>query len=444
MAKYILHFDPYNIVIAEERIFMAMENETRSAFPHFYFVHTLLIYLLALYGGVIFFQRYFKILIPPFQRFLSFSWRYRVKLGFFFLYFFLATLLVVSVYVVEYHLKKQGYYRGSFYRWVDFSQVKPDINKVVIADDKGMTVYAFDSFPRKGFPLNFMVNKEGFPNPFNFDKRTVDSLSGSGTNKKKKRLVLGDSFVEGLGASNFNKCFMEVYRKKNPDQVICSAGIRGSDPVQYRLFAEELVPKIAPDEISVMFCGWNDVMTEDRKPEPYIPLFTDIPGVGCLFNYLPRGLAGGDTVALPPDRAYRVYRKKYSLEENKDLLSVLCRQSCIATRLYSMMKPNVMTGKETAMDSGATYRNLKQIKSIADSAGVKFSIVFIPTPDMEHYGDKEYEEHFKWVFKDMWQYVTFPPTGMITMRDCCSSIDYHFNDAGQLKFAGFLQKVWAK
>jgi hypothetical protein len=98
IAKYFLPFDPFNIVIAEKHIFLSMKNEAKNAFPHFYFIHTLLIYLLALYGGVILFLKCFKLLRAPAGRFLLYAWQYRVKFGFFFLYFFLATLLVVSVY----------------------------------------------------------------------------------------------------------------------------------------------------------------------------------------------------------------------------------------------------------------------------------------------------------------------------------------------------------
>ena len=444
VGKYLLPFDPINILTGERRIFLSMENETKIVFPHFYFVHTLLIYLLALLGGVILVQKVFKLLQPPIRRFLLLAWEKRVKFGFFFLYFFLATFLVAIVLGTEYHLRKQGYFPGSFYQWNDFSLENPVITKEVIADETGMTFYAHDSFPRAGYPRMFVVNKQGFPTPFDFDRHTIDSLSGSGQNKKKKRLVLGDSFVEGLGASGFDSCFMEIYRRRNPDQVICCAALRGSDPVQYQQFATKLIPVISPDEVDVMFCGSNDVMPVDRKPVPYIPLFTDIKGVGCVFNYLAPDIAGGDTMALPPDQAYRAYRKKYSIQGNKDLWSVLCRQSCITTRIYSLLKRDAVKTKMLPPDSGITYRHIKRIKELADSAGAKFSIVFIPTPAMSEYGMKEYEQHFRWVFGDLWEYVHFCPKGMITQKDCVSESNCHFVDAGQIKFASFLQGEWAK
>ena len=356
------------------------------------------------------------------------------------LFVLLTSLLVLGLTFSEFRLRRLGYYPGSLNRWSDFSMDNPNITMEITANERGMTYFDPDSFPRAGYPSRFVVNKQGFPSPFNFDRATIDSLSGIGQSKKNKKLILGDSFIEGIGASNFDKSFMEIYRKRNPSQIVCLTGIRGMDPVQYRLCAEKFIPEIRPDEVCVMFCSWNDVLLSDRKPVPFIPLFSDIKGVGIISNYIPPGIAGQDTMAMPPVQAYQLYRKHYSLTEKKDLLSKLCKTSSVSTRLYSIFHRQNNNLYTISMDSGSTYRNLKKIKDLTDSMRIKFTIIFIPTPYMKNYSIKDYEKHFKWVFGDLWSYVHLCPKGMITPDDCISDIDYHFNDRGQVKFADFLQR----
>lgn len=438
LAKFEILFLLQQIVVGEKTLFLFWMRDTQNIFHHAYIVHAVLFYVLATLGMVCIFRVSIRSLKPLWikaQPFIAKEKSLFTKL----LFFICFVLVIVGLLLIkENQFVKQGYFPGSYFKGVDFAKTNPLITHELIADETGMTFYDYDSFPNSKFPIEFMVNKQGFPNAFNFDRKTVDSLSELDTSRKKKILFVGDSFLEGLGASRFSKCFIEIYRKENTNLVVCAAGIHGSDPVQYRQFAQKFIPELKPDEVCVLFCGWNDIMNEDREPLAYIPQYTDIPGVGVINNYLPAALTGKPNIAFPPEKTYRIYRKYYSLFEKGDVWAKLAQQSCVTTQLYFNAFPAVNYTIIPTQDSLATYRSLQKIKALADSAGANFSIVFIPTPEMKNFETREYEQNYRWVFKDLWAYVHFPPQGLITEQDCSSAVDYHFNDGGQIKFAKFL------
>lgn len=427
------HIDGF--IIAEKTIFLDLLNSTKYVFNNTYWFHTILFYLLIAYGIWSLFKNY---LLPPL---IDIRKKHKDKTIKVFVLLFLIIFLTTALVIKEMQMQRLGFYAGSRFGGNNFSLEHPAISWELTADGRGMVYYDADSAVRIAKRLGLVVNKQGFPNSFNFDRKTIDSLSQTSTPRKKKKLFFGDSFLQGIGASKQENTFIELYRQHNPNEIVCSFGIGGNDPVQYRLAAEKFIPEIMPDEVNVMFCGWNDVIFLDRKPTPHLPSLTYIEGVGFIHNYIFSGLTPFDTLALQPDTAYRLYRQKYSLQTKSDMLPVVCRQSIITSQLYFQFHPQHLYPRQFADDSLATYRNLKRIKTLADSVGANFTIAFIPTPPMKNYTIMDYEQHFKWAFADLWQYVSFCPQGTIADSDCSSSVDWHFNDKGQIKFADFLQKT---
>ncbi len=427
------HID--GLVVAEKTIFLDLLNSTKYIFNHAYWFHTILFYLLMVYGIWSLFKNY---LLPSV---LSIGKKHKDNTLKVFVFLFLIILLTSALVIKEMQMQRLGFYAGSRFGGNNFSLEHPAISWELTADERGMVYYDADSAVRIAKRLGLVVNRQGFANPFNFDRNTIDSLCQTTANRKKKKLFFGDSFLQGIGASKQENTFIELYRQHNPNEIVCSFGIGGNDPVQYRLAAEKFIPELMPDEVNVMFCGWNDIIFLDRKPLPHLPSLTYIDGVGFIHNYIFSGLSPFDTLALQPDTAYRLYRQKYSLQTRSDMLSVVCRQTIITSQLYFQFHPQHLYPRQFADDSLATYRNLKRIKTLADSVGANFTIAFIPTPPMKNHTIMDYEQHFKWAFGDLWQNVSFCSQSTIIESDCSSTVDWHFNDKGQIKFADFLQKT---
>ncbi|MBS1618790.1 MAG: hypothetical protein JST76_09745 [Bacteroidetes bacterium] len=212
---------------------------------------------------------------------------------------------------------------------------------------------------------------------------------------------------------------------------------RGNGPIQYRLVAEKYIPILAPDEVVVLFCGWNDLIMADRPVLPYLPVLTHMKDVGVVFNVTPYN------VARTPEQAYAHYRQKFSLMERTDAVARFCRQTCVSTRFYYAFCPTEDDPSVRPIDSFVMYRNLKRIKEVSDSAGARFTILFIPTPDMADMDSLAYAGAYAWAFRDLWSAVKLCPRGMIRHSDCSTSLDYHFNDSGQMKFAEYMRRVLA-
>lgn len=379
----------------------------------------------------------------------SFIWRFKTSIAhqiqsFEHSGFSVVIILIIGVYSTlmlrEFWLYRLSFCPGSCYCGNDFKESNPFISRRLIADENGMCFYNQDSFPEKHDSTQFIVNRQGFPNPFDFDSMVVDSVSKA-KGKVKKMLFLGDSFLEGVGASSHDKCFAEFYRKAHPNQLMLSTGIGGMDVVQYKLVAQKYIPQLKPDKVVVFFCGWNDVIWINRKPKPYLPIHSFVENVGIIYNYIPSGITPFDTLTLSTDSAYRLYRSRFSLMEKNDFISRMARKTRITTQLYYKINPVQHYSSQFPPDSSATYTNLKAVKNLCDANDIAFQIVFIPTPTMKTYTIADYSEKYKWVFGDLWPLVSFCPKGLITEDDCSTSIDFHFNNKGQEKFAKFIQDL---
>lgn len=107
--------------------------------------------------------------------------------------------------------------------------------------------------------LNMPFNKSGF--------RSVSFKKIS--SKKKKVLLLGDSFVYGMSATPFYNSFADILLSRG--YIIFNTGISGTDPAQYAAIAEKFVPILNPDIVIVNFCMNNDLMLFKREPKESEP-----------------------------------------------------------------------------------------------------------------------------------------------------------------------------
>ncbi len=433
MAQLSAGVDLIQICHIEETIFQGILANTRQSFTHLYYLHTVLLYGFAILGTSVFLFWSYRYVIAPVLSKMLLTARVQILWRRYPLFIALASVCLLLLSAAEVRLRYLSFCPGSKYMGNDFSQPHPSISYILLADERGMNYFNKDSFHNKTDTTQLHVNAQGFPGWFDFTREVVDSLCSLSPQHKRKMLVLGDSFAEGVGASIAAKSFIELYRHLDPGKLVCNTGIGGMDPIQYRLVAEKYIPILAPDEVVVLFCGWNDLIMADRPALPYLPVLTHMKNVGVVFNVTAYG------EARTPTAAYEHYRHKFSLMERRGLLARICRQTCFGTKFYYAFCPTADDPPVRPIDSFVVYRNLKRIQEISDSAGARFTILFIPTPDMADMDSLAYTDGYSWAFKDLWPHVRLCPKGMIRHSDCSTSLDYHFNDSGQRKFAEYMQ-----
>lgn len=430
-----LGFSPIRLWLIEVRLFHEVMTITKQSFDHIYSLHTVLLYGFSVLGVVVCLCWIFRRILLPFFRHFIFISQVQILWRPYAVFIVLTALFFLILSAAEVRMRYLSFCPGSRYMGNDFTPAHPSISYILLADDRGMNYFNKDSFHNHTDTTLFHVNEQGFPDWFDFTRVVLDSLSGQPPHRKHKMLFLGDSFAEGVGASRVDRSFIEIYRRRNPGTVVCNTGIGGMDPIQYRLVAEKYIPELAPDEVVVLFCGWNDLIMYDRPVVPHLPILTHMKDVGVVFNITP------SDIAKTPAAAYAHYRQRFSLMEHTDFWARFCRQSCVGTRLYYTFSSVSDDLPVRPIDSFVVYRNLKRIQQLSDSAGARFTILFIPTPDMATMDSVAYAGAYQWAFRELWPHVRLCPRGMIRQSDCTTSMDYHFNDSGQRKFADYMQKV---
>src|SRR5262249_48056454 len=141
------------------------------------------------------------------------------------------------------------------------------------------------------------------------------------------------------------------------------------------------------------------------------------------------------------EEAIRFYSNRLTLFYRDDLLAKVCRKSSLLTRLYKRFSKKDRLS-EPVLDPLATERVLKEIASVAQASGSKFEIVFIPDPR----GTERLtsiRENRVWYRKHL---RSFTPqvhfcVGKITADDYISKVNQHFTDAGNRKYAAFIDSV---
>lgn len=284
------------------------------------------------------------------------------------------------------------------------------------------------------------VNKQGFLAKFDYTRENTDSFKKQG---KKVVFVLGDSFTEGVAPGGYEKTLIEILRK-NPNHAIYSFGIGGMDPLQYWLVTKKFLTELQPDLVVINFC-FNDVMNAGRKPTPHIPLYWTT-NVGQIASITPgEFLASTQGKIKTYHTMYEAYNEyaSYSDIRKDGRVGWLCGQLRLTTYAYREIWP-IFADSSTKKfyqqcDVTYNYRYVRQIDSACKANNIPLEIAFIPDPHKVHQiktladNIREYEK----IFKDL-----LPKTHFLTglsRSDYISMDDEHFNDAGNAKFARFLE-----
>jgi len=257
--------------------------------------------------------------------------------------------------------------------------------------------------------------------------------------KKKKILLLGDSFTWGLSANPLTGCFADIITSKG--NVCFNTGIVGADPAQYAAVAEKYIPKLKPDVVIINFYMGNDIFWYKRKPKPFqLPFYST--NAGWLMAY-------PDCEYLEDFHDAYEYAKGDVIipDIDKKPVNWLCAQTVIGSKAwfflkkFGLVKPRADKYMDYWQRNKVQYYKqpvseyfIKRIKNACDSNGAKMLLVVIP--DMKYANPRISNLKPQDVFKETKFYV---PDNLLP-DDFNNVPDGHLNNAGHKKYAEFLLK----
>ncbi len=314
------------------------------------------------------------------------------------------------------------------------------------ADSAGINKFIND----KNTPLGYIINKEGFSSRYEFTKQVADSLKRI----SKVIMFIGDSHTEGYCADPITHSFTNLI-DQNKNFSALNVGVGGTDPLQYKLIAEQYIPKLLPDMVIVALCLDNDFMHYDRKPAPLQPLHFQ-----TNYNWLNATLPESHPDFAPDkyfenwDAAKSYYLENYTIT-GKDIHllekifiipsnfnSFLYYLSTALKKYFNLKKSIEKYGKNISVnfklsDNDITYRHLTTIREICKEQKVDFKLFGVPTiKDMALNQDSVYLK-YQTVLKDLHLYY---PRNFVS-NDFVSERNDHFNNKGHEKFAEFLDSI---
>ena len=342
---------------------------------------------------------------------------------------FFALIILVAFYLTERSLRLQGYAPGVLIANFKIVDTVYSINRIY-CDSTGLNKYT------SGWYEDRMVNRDGFLSDYNYDTATINRLRKG----KKLVMIIGDSFAHG-SVHPYDSCIVPVLQQLDHNLLCLNFGVIGTDPVNYRLIAEQYVPLLKPDAVVVAFCGANDFMPFDRIPTPHIPCF-------CVGNFNPTGVLMASQI--PPnfgskpnevfptlDSMYRFYYHRLYIPglpnaTKADKLFALTR---VTSQLWWKNHPINFTFFEGI---GAELKPLTVIDSLCQSNQCNFLIAF--TPDKKNLLPTvtAYKSQYDTCFKHLAVKTYYPAN--FTASDYIAD-DMHWNYSGNRKFALFVDNL---
>lgn len=304
------------------------------------------------------------------------------------------------------------------------------------ADERGMNFQKSDQqFCTDTFQH---INRQGYFSTFNYEPAVIDSLKKAG---KKIVFIIGDSFVAGTTSTTWNNTFCELLKSELDSSkiIICPFGVRGTDPLDYRLRADKFIPLLKPDMVLVAYCADNDWMGFHRTPLSNTPIyFSTNAGFGLLTNI------NNKYFLTTPDTMRNFYRSFCPQLSPSLSVRYLSRFSVFFATVYARLKYREKIQEMShplMLDScTATYRNLKQIEITCSNLTIPFKIAVIPIKENPPHTREENVAKYKSAFQDLLPIVHFYSKGDITPKDYLEN-DNHFNDSGNAKFSNFLKPI---
>jgi hypothetical protein len=271
--------------------------------------------------------------------------------------------------------------------------------------------------------LSHPINDEGF--------RSIPFAPYNG--KRKKLLLIGDSFVWGHSASPVTNSFADLLLKKG--YVVYNTGISGADPPQYLAVAKKYIPLLKPDVVVVNVFLGNDLFVFDRPVLPCQPIFYNT-NAGNLYT-------DPDGIMLSPERSYELAKASHSIPLTSRF-NRFCAGTAFATLFWrALNKYHLVDNYNPVLDkyykqveslalSTPTLSNyLNQIKKVSDSAQCKMLVIAIP--DLNGNSQINKKEVLRWFNGFPFQFSPVP------QREYDHE-DGHFNNEGHKDYAAFIEQ----
>jgi len=262
--------------------------------------------------------------------------------------------------------------------------------------------------------------------------------------KRKRILLIGDSFVYGMSARPYYNSFSDILLAKG--YMVYSAGIPGTDPAQYAAIARKYLPALRPDLVVVCFYPGNDMMGFERDVKLGEP-HEHITNAG----FFQSNINGKYYSAL---EAYAYYASLITIPENGNVASILLRKSAIGGLLWGAMfkigavqhpvidLAKVLYQTDLTTQIKVTKQYVREWNALADSMNIRCVNVIIPEyigPQNKHGFLQPDSTVLSQIFpSEFFIPDSFSKSIHFPENDC------HFNNLGSKKYADFLERLIKK
>lgn len=256
------------------------------------------------------------------------------------------------------------------------------------------------------------INKEGFKSiPF----KKYNS-------KKKKILLIGDSFTYGMSASPVYNSYADLLLSKG--YLVWNPSFPNNDPESYLQIAKKYVPVLKPDVVIVCFYMGNDIMMYERNTVPgkqhFFPTNAGwIKGEenGCYFD--------------SAEDAYHYYLARAYIGQ-KELITNLCSKTSLSTLVYFYLNGIVSKSSDNIVTNSTdiSYSKIRNLITICEEHNILYYNLILP--DLVHQNPSVRNIKPKYILKE----IPFKEINGLNDDDYVKSInDGHFNNKGHKKAA---------
>lgn len=308
------------------------------------------------------------------------------------------------------------------------------------------TVHGGLSFNRdcsECLPDGFIINRQGYRSPYDFDAHTVDSIHELG---KRVVLVLGDSYTEGCCAEPIDSSFMDIGSCKALGMVLFNAGVGSTAPLHYERILHRLLDSITPDLVVVNFYMGNDLLSPDTVI-PGVPQTFPIREYMWLSSTVPPFYweKYGRTHFYDYTEAYDFYLDRFTLfGSNVGWVGRVVRRSVLISRTVLNLRNAFYLipwyVKYHDFDHGQRTRTiLERMNVYCEERGIPIFFALIPSAEGPWDGS-EPEKSFADVFDGLPHAA--PDMSQFSENDFDGgSSSNHYNNSGHRKHARFLMQV---
>jgi hypothetical protein len=281
-------------------------------------------------------------------------------------------------------------------------------------------------------------------NPFNFEGFRSINLSHRPEGRPRVMLV-GDSFVWGMSAEPVYNSYSDILLARG--FTVYNMGIIGTDPAQYEAIVRKYVPLLRPDMVIVNVFLGNDLMPFERDVRSGMPP-EHLTSSGFLDSH-PLGQY------LPPQEAYEFYMAFNRIPDLETRwFNRFCSRSNVLTKIWLLLyelglaKHQIRSsydrlhGMPDTAKAQVTSKHLRGIRETCRAYGVPLVNTVIPEKPFTLFRNRPFRTGNREL--DLFRILYGGEDYHCPENLCVNDFEdhgVHFNNAGSLKYADFLEKI---